>query len=192
MDRAKAEKAARELLEALGEDPDRPGLGETARRVADFYREFFSGLSRDPEAELRSGILHSSEGPPTTEGGMVATKNINFHSLCEHDLLPFFGKVDIVYIPDGDRIVGFSQLARTVEILSHRPQLQERLTSQIADTIQEVLKPKGVLVLVEAEQLCLSMRGLKKPGIATITSAFTGILKTEANRAEALTLLKGR
>lgn len=192
MDRAKAEKAVRELLESIGEDPDRPGLAETARRVADFYREFFSGLSRDPQAELKSGIFQSSEGSPTTEGGMVATKDINFHSLCEHDLLPFFGKVGIVYIPDGGRIAGFSQLARTVEIFSHRPQLQERLTSQVADTIQEVLRPKGVLVLVEAEQLCLSMRGLKKPGIVTVTSAFTGILKEEATRAEALTLLKGR
>ncbi|KPJ50713.1 MAG: GTP cyclohydrolase [candidate division Zixibacteria bacterium DG_27] len=192
MDRAKAEKAVRELLGALGENPDRPGLEETARRVTDFYQEFFWGLSRDPKAELESGIFQSSKESPTTEGGMVATKGINFHSLCEHDLLPFFGKVGIVYIPDGGRIAGFSQLVRTVEVLSHRPQLQERLTSQVADTIQEVLRPKGVLVLMEAEQLCLSMRGLKKPGIVTITSAFTGILKEETTRAEALTLLKGR
>jgi GTP cyclohydrolase I len=192
VNKAKVEKAVRELLEALGEGPDRPQLKETARRVADFYQEFFWGLSRDPKAELESGIFQTSGGSLPTEAGMVATKAISFYSLCEHDLLPFFGKVGIVYIPEGGRIAGFSQLVRTVEILSHRPQLQERLTSQVADTIQEVLRPKGVFVLVEAEQLCLSMRGLKKPGIVTVTSAFTGILKEEATRAEALTLLKGR
>jgi GTP cyclohydrolase I len=192
VDRAKLEKAVRELLEALGEDLSRPGLAQTARRVADSYQELFSGLSRDPRAELKAGLFGDPDGSLLDRGEMVAAKGISFYSLCEHDLLPFFGKVDIVYLPDGGRIVGFSRLARTVEILSHRPQVQEHLTAQIADAVQEVLEPRGVLVIVEAEQLCLSMRGLKKPGIVTVTSAFTGTLNEEGTRAEALALLKER
>lgn len=173
------------ILKAVGEDTGRDGLKETPRRVADFYEEIFLGLKQDPQNEIK---LHSAPN----HDGMIIAKDISFHSLCEHHLLPFFGKVHIAYLPDDDRITGFSRLARVVEILAHRPQLQERLTSQIADVLMDSLSPRGVLVIVEAEQFCLTMRGIKKTGSLTITTAAKGEMRKEALRSEALTLIKGK
>ena len=185
MNKKKIEKAVREILEAIGEDPQRDGLKQTPKRVADFYEETFSGLKQNPKKELK---LYSA--PNHDE--MIIARDISFHSLCEHHLLPFFGKVHIAYIPKDNRITGFSCLARVVEVLSRRPQLQERLTSQIADILMEVLNPKGVLVIMEAEQMCLSIRGIRKPGASTVTTAVRGSLKDDAKRAEALVLIKGK
>jgi GTP cyclohydrolase I len=192
MDKTKIQKAIRMILEAVGEDPNRDGLKDTPRRVAEFYEEIFAGLSEDPEGQIK---LYSAqtEGHPTVpqQDQMIIAKDIFFHSLCEHHLLPFFGKVHIAYIPTDDKITGFSRLVRVVEVLARRPQLQERLTAQIADVLMKMLKPKGVLVILEAEQMCLTMRGLKKPGSITITSAVRGDLKKEALRKEAFSLIKG-
>jgi len=180
------------ILEAVGEDPDRDGLADTPRRVADFYQEIFAGLSQDPEDQVK---LYSARtgGRPTApnQDEMIIVKDIFFHSLCEHHLLPFFGQAHIAYIPTDNQITGFSRLVRVIEVLARRPQLQERLTAQIADVLVKVLKPKGVLVILEAEQMCLTMRGLKKPGSVTITSAVRGDLKKEALRKEAFSLIKG-
>lgn len=173
------------ILEAVGEDPQREGLKDTPKRVADFYEEIFSGLSENPRSQLK---LYSAPN----QDEMIIAKNISFHSLCEHHLLPFFGKAHIAYIPSDNKITGFSRLVRVVEVLARRPQLQERLTAQIADTLMEVLKPKGVLVVIEVEQMCLTMRGLKKPGSVTITSAIRGALKKTALRKEAFALIKGK
>ncbi len=193
MDKKKIEKAVKMILEAVGEDPQREGLKETPKRVADFYEEIFAGLSENPRSQLK---LYSTQtggcmGSPEQDE-MVIAKDIFFHSLCEHHLLPFFGKAHIAYIPAGNKITGFSRLVRVVETLARRPQLQERLTAQIADTLMEVLKPKGVLVVIEAEQMCLTMRGLKKPGSSTITSALRGTLRKTALRKEAFALIKGK
>jgi GTP cyclohydrolase I len=168
----------------VGEDPDRDGLKDTPRRVAEFYEEIFAGLSEDPEGQVK---LYSAPN----QDEMIIAKDIFFHSLCEHHLLPFFGKAHIAYIPTDDQITGFSRLVRVIEALARRPQLQERLTAQIADVLMKMLKPKGVLVILEAEQMCLTMRGLKKPGSVTITSAVRGDLKKEALRKEAFSLIKG-
>jgi len=172
------------ILEAVGEDPQREGLKDTPRRVADFYEEIFAGLNENPQDHLK---LYSAPN----QDEMVIVKDIFFHSLCEHHLLPFFGKAHIAYIPSDNKITGFSRLVRVIEVLARRPQLQERLTAQVADTLMEVLKPKGVLVVIEAEQMCLTMRGLKKPGSVTITSAMRGTLKKDALRKEAFALIKG-
>jgi GTP cyclohydrolase I len=185
MDKKKIEKAVKMILEAVGEDPQREGLKETPKRVADFYEEIFAGLSENPRSQLK---LYSTPN----QDEMIIAKDIFFHSLCEHHLLPFFGKAHIAYIPAGNKITGFSRLVRVVETLARRPQLQERLTAQIADTLMEVLKPKGVLVVIEAEQMCLTMRGLKKPGSSTITSAIRGTLRKTALRKEAFALIKGK
>jgi GTP cyclohydrolase I len=184
MDKEKIQKAIRMILEAVGEDPDRDGLKDTPRRVAEFYEEIFAGLSEDPEGQVK---LYSAPN----QDEMIIAKDIFFHSLCEHHLLPFFGKAHIAYIPTDDQITGFSRLVRVIEALARRPQLQERLTAQIADVLMKMLKPKGVLVILEAEQMCLTMRGLKKPGSVTITSAVRGDLKKEALRKEAFSLIKG-
>jgi GTP cyclohydrolase I len=184
MDKIKIQKAVRMILEAIGEDPDRDGLVDTPRRVADFYQEIFAGLSEDPEDQVK---LYSAPN----QDEMIIAKDIFFHSLCEHHLLPFFGKAHIAYIPTDNKITGFSRLVRVIEVLARRPQLQERLTAQIADVLMKVAKPKGVLVILEAEQMCLTMRGLKKPGSVTITSALRGDLKKEALRKEAFSLIKG-
>jgi GTP cyclohydrolase I len=193
MDKRKIEKAVKMILEAVGEDPQREGLKETPKRVAGFYEEIFAGLSENPRSQLK---LYSTQtggrmGMPNQDE-MIIAKDIFFHSLCEHHLLPFFGKAHIAYIPSNNKITGFSKLVRVVEVLARRPQLQECLTIQIADTLMEVLKPKGVLVVIEAEQMCLTMRGLKKPGSVTITSAIRGTLKKTALRKEAFALIKGR
>ena len=185
MDKEKIKQAIQIILKAVGEDTQRDGLKETPRRVADFYEEMFSGLKQDPQKEIK---LYSAPN----HDGMIIAKDISFHSLCEHHLLPFFGKVHIAYLPEDDRITGFSRLARVVEVLAHRPQLQERLTSQIADTLMDSLDPRGVFVIVEAEQLCLTIRGIKKPGSLTITTVAKGEMKNEALRSEALALIKGK
>jgi len=185
MDKEKIKEAIKVILNAVGEDVNRDGLKETPRRVADFYEEIFSGLNQDPQKEIK---LYSAPN----HQGMIIAKDISFNSLCEHHLLPFFGKVHIAYLPDDDRITGFSRLARVVEIIAHRPQLQERLTSQIADALMNSLNPRGVLVIVEAEQLCLTMRGIRKSGSLTITTAAKGEMRKETLRSEALALIKGR
>jgi GTP cyclohydrolase I len=184
MNKRKIEKAIKMILEAVGEDSQREGLKDTPRRVADFYEEIFAGLSENPNEQLK---LYSTPN----QDEMIIAKDIFFHSLCEHHLLPFFGKAHIAYIPSDNKITGFSRLVRVVEVLARRPQLQERLTAQVADTLMEVLKPKGVLVVIEAEQMCLTMRGLKKPGSMTITSAMRGTLRKDALRKEAFALIKG-
>jgi len=183
MNRKKIEKAIEMVLEAIGEDTKREGLKGTPQRVGELFEEIFSGVEKDPEDELK---LYSF--PNHDE--MIIAKDISFNSFCEHHLLPFFGKVHIAYIPDHNRITGFSRLAKVVEILAQRPQLQERLTSQVADVLEKVLKPKGVLVIVEAEQLCLTIRGVKKRGVNIITSASRGSLKDDRKKSEALALIK--
>jgi GTP cyclohydrolase IA len=179
------EKAVREILEAVGEDADRDGLQATPARVAKMYAELFSGLHDDPRRHLNV----------TFEAGhdeMVMVKDIPLYSLCEHHLVPWIGRAHVAYIPNEDgRITGLSKLARLVDGYARRPQVQERLTTQIADAIDEVLQPRGVLVVVEAEHLCMSMRGVKKPGTTTVTSAVKGLFRTnEATRAEAMSFVR--
>ena len=191
MDKKKIQKAVRMILEAVGEDPERDGLRDTPKRVADFYQEIFAGLSENPEGQIKLYSAPNRDDPNLDPVEMIIAKDIFFHSLCEHHLLPFFGKAHIAYIPTDNQITGFSRLVRVIEVLSRRPQLQERLTAQVVDVLMKVLKPKGVLVIMEAEQMCLTMRGLKKPGSFTITSAMRGALKEDALRREAFSLIKG-
>lgn len=171
------------ILEGLGLDPSSEGLKDTARRVADFYQQFFIGLSRNPSEKLK---LYHAEN----RDEMIIAKGIHFFSMCEHHFLPFFGYVHIVYIPQNNTITGFSRLVQVVDLISRRPQIQERMTTEIAETLVDVLHPKGVLVVVEAEQLCLTMRGIAQPGIKTISSAVRGALRKDATREEALLLIK--
>jgi GTP cyclohydrolase I len=185
INRKKIEEGIRLVLEGIGEIPQRESLKDTPRRVADFYEEIFAGLRFDPEKELK--LYHTPN-----QDEMIIAKDIPFYSVCEHHLLPFFGKVHIAYIPQKNRVTGFSHLARVVEIMAKRPQLQERLTTEIADILMQGLKAKGVLVLIEAEQLCLTMRGLKKQGVSTITSAIRGDMRKASTRAEALGLIKNK
>ncbi len=183
VDRVRLKAAVIQMIEAIGEDPDREGLSETPRRVAEMYEELFSGLREDPRAELLVGFEEGHQE-------MVILKDIPFFSMCEHHFLPFHGSAHVGYIPKG-RVVGISKLARVVEILARRPQLQERLTSQIADTIDEVLRPEGVAVVVQAEHLCMTMRGIKKPGSQVVTSANRGCLRENpASRAEFMALIE--
>ncbi|NTW06015.1 MAG: GTP cyclohydrolase I FolE [Peptococcaceae bacterium] len=184
MDTEKIEKAMRMILEAIGENPDREGLKETPARVARMYNEVFSGLLEDPEDHLRKVFSEEHEE-------MVLVKDIPVYSMCEHHLLPFFGKAHVAYIPRRGNITGLSKLARVVEGYARRPQLQERLTSQIADAIMKKLSPHGVMVVLEAEHMCMTFRGVRKPGSKTITSAVRGLFqKNEVTRAEALTLIR--
>ena len=185
MDREKIEQGVRLILEGIGEDLSREGLMDTPRRMAEMCAEIFDGLGSDPLEKLK---LYSTKN----EDELILVKDISFHSICEHHLLPFFGNVHIAYVPAKDRITGFSHLVRVVDIFSHRPQLQERLTTDIADALVEVLRPRGVLVVIEAEQMCLTMRGIKKPGILTMTSAMRGILRQEATRMEAFSMIMGK
>lgn len=171
------------ILKGLGLDPTSEGLKDTARRVADFYQQFFIGLSRNPRDKLR---LYHAEN----RDEMIIAKGIHFFSICEHHFLPFFGYVHIAYIPQNNTITGFSRLVRVVELISRRPQIQERMATEIAETLVDVLHPKGVLVVVEAEQLCLTMRGLGQPGVKTVCSAIRGALRKNATREEALLLIK--
>ena len=187
IDEAGVKQAVRSLIEAIGEDPEREGLVGTPRRVAEMYSELFSGLFVDPTLEL---VVDFEVG----HHEMVILKDIPFYSMCEHHFLPFYGVAHVGYIPDNSgRVVGVSKLARVVETFAKRPQLQERMTSQIADTIFKVLHPDGVGVVIQAEHLCMTMRGIKKPGANVITSATRGLFRTKvATRAEFLSLLQGK
>ncbi len=185
VNRKKIEQAVLDMIEAIGEDPTREGLRDTPRRVADMYAELFVGLDLDPKQELKVGF---DEG----HHEMVILKDIPFYSMCEHHFLPFFGLAHVGYIPKG-RIVGASKLARAVEILAKRPQLQERLTSQIAEAIVDALAPNGVGVVIQAEHMCMTLRGVKKPGSKVVTSAMRGLFRTNpATRAEFMSLVQGR
>lgn len=183
MDRDKIMQAVGMIIEAIGEDPRREGMVETPRRVADMYEEIFSGLTLDPAEYLTTGFEERHKE-------MVVLRDIPFHSVCEHHLLPFVGKAHVGYIPDG-RIVGLSKLARVVEGFARRPQLQERLTSQIAETIVSAIKPRGVGVVIEAQHFCMIMRGVKKPGSTMVTSAMRGLFRTNPpTRAEFLQFVR--
>ena len=185
IDQGRIEKAVREIIEALGEDPEREGLLDTPQRVAAFYAEVFDGLHRDPGDVVDAffGEEHYQE--------IVMVREIPFYSMCEHHFVPFHGQAHVAYIPRG-RVTGLSKLARLVEGFARRPQMQERLTAQVADALAERLEPLGVMVVVEAEHLCMSMRGVKKPGATTVTSAVRGIMESQpATRAEAMSLLFG-
>lgn len=184
MDKKKIEKAVRDILEAIGEDPKKKDLLDTPRRVAEMYEEIFSGINQDPKGQLEV-ILDQKHNE------IVLLKGIPLYSVCEHHLLPFIGRAHIAYIPKNGRVTGLSKLARVVDILSKRPQVQERLTTQVADIIMNKLKPMGVMVVIEAEHLCLSMRGVRKSGALTVTSAVRGIFKeNQKTRSEALSLMK--
>ena len=184
VDQERIARAVREILEAIGEDPAREGLRETPRRIAEMYEELFAGLHQDPREVLTTGFQESHRE-------MVILKNIPFYSLCEHHFLPFHGRAHVGYVPEG-RIVGASKIARAVDILARRPQLQERLTGQIADAIMEGLSPDGVAVVIEAEHLCMTMRGVQKPGTTLVTSAIRGGFRRRAvTRAEFLALVRG-
>ena len=184
VDKGRIEKAVREILEAIGEDPDRDGLVRTPLRIAEMYEEIFSGLHADPSEHLTVTFEADHDE-------MVMVRDIAVTSLCEHHLVPFSGRAHVAYIPGDDgRITGLSKIARLVDGFARRPQVQERLTTQIADALVEVLKPDGVFVVIEAEHMCMSMRGVKKPGSLTITSAVRGLFKTNAaTRAEAMSLI---
>ncbi len=177
------EKAVTMILEAVGEDPNREGLLDTPKRVARMYEEIFSGLDQDPKEYFQTIFGEEHEE-------LVLVKDIPFYSVCEHHLVPFYGKAHVAYIPQNGRVTGLSKLARAVEAVSKRPQLQERITSTIADSIMESLEPHGVMVVVEAEHMCMTMRGVKKPGAKTITSAVRGTLAADSrSRAEVLSFI---
>ncbi len=185
VDRGRIEKAVREILEAVGEDPDRDGLQATPERVAGLYEEMFSGLSDSPDRHLSVTFAADHDE-------MVMVKDIPLYSICEHHLTPFVGKAHVAYIPNADgRITGLGTLVRLVESYARRPQVQERLTTQIAEEIDRSLQPRGVLVVIEAEHLCLSMRGVQKPGTTAITSAVRGLFRDNpATRSEALDFIR--
>jgi GTP cyclohydrolase I len=186
-DQDRAEKAVRELLLACGEDPDRDGLQETPARVARAYREMFAGLYTEPDSVLDKTFDETHEE-------LVLITDISMYSTCEHHLVPFHGVAHVGYIPNSHgKVTGLSKLVRLVDLYAKRPQVQERLTSQIANAIMRKLDPRGVIVVVEAEHLCMAMRGIRTPGARTTTSAVRGLLQTSASsRAEALDLIKGR
>ena len=185
-DRGRIEKAVREILEAIGEDPDREGLQRTPERVAAMYEEIFSGLAETPAEHLAVTFAADHDE-------MIMVKDIPLYSVCEHHLVPFIGKAHVAYIPnEGGRITGLSKLVRLVEAYARRPQVQEQLTRQIADELVASLEPRGVLVVIEAEHLCMSMRGVQKPGTTTVTSAVRGLMRdNQATRAEALQFIHG-
>ncbi|MFC1576972.1 GTP cyclohydrolase I FolE [Candidatus Omnitrophota bacterium] len=184
MDKKKIKKAVLSILKAVGEDTSRKDLKATPGRVADMYEEILGGMKQDPRKELEVFFEKDHDE-------IILLKDIPLYSVCEHHLIPFIGKAHVAYIPDGNRITGLSKLARVVDILSKRLQVQERLTTDIAETIMAKLKPKGVMVIIEAEHLCMSMRGVKKPGVMTITSAIRGIFReNEKTRAEAMALIR--
>ena len=187
VDLERIEKNVREILEAIGEDPERNGLLDTPRRVAKMYAELFEGLGSDPAEHLK--VVFEEE-----HDEMVMVRDIPFTSLCEHHLVPFMGRAHVAYIPGpSGRITGLSKLARTVEGFARRLQVQERMTSQIADALDSALEPQGALVVIEAEHLCMAMRGVRKPGTVTVTSAVRGIFRTDVStRNEALAFIHGR
>ncbi|WP_246942208.1 GTP cyclohydrolase I FolE [Bacillus pinisoli] len=176
--------AVKLILEAIGEDPNREGLLDTPKRVAKMYAEVFSGLNEDPKEHFKTIFGEDHEE-------LVLVKDIPFFSMCEHHLVPFYGKAHVAYIPRGGKVTGLSKLARAVEAVAKRPQLQERITSTVADSIVESLEPLGVMVVVEAEHMCMTMRGVKKPGASTITSAVRGVFADDMSaRAEVLSFIK--
>lgn len=184
MDKEKIKEAVRLLLEGIGEDPKRPGLRATPARVAAMCQEIYAGYTTDPAAVFRA--IHQEH-----HDEIVLVRDIPFFSTCEHHLLPFIGKAHVAYLPDAGRLCGLSKLARIVEAHAKRLQLQERLTAQVADSIVKALKPKGVFVVIEAEHLCMTMRGVKAPGSRTVTSVVRGIFRENpATRAEAMALLR--
>lgn len=184
MDKLRIEKAVREILFAIGEDPEREGLIDTPKRIANMYEEIFSGLAEDPAKHLE--IYFQKEKYEE----LVLVKDIPFYSTCEHHLVPFVGKAHVAYIPKNGKLTGLSKLARVVETVSRRPQLQERLTATVADTINKKLEPYGVIVVVEAEHMCMTMRGVKKPGAMTVTSAIRGIFESDSKaRAEVMSMI---
>ena len=187
IDLRRIERAVREILLAIGEDPDRDGLADTPARVARAYAEQFSGLSQHPEDVL--GTVFDAD-----HDELILVRDIEVYSTCEHHLVPFFGRAHVAYIPnEKGQITGLSKLARLVDLYARRPQVQERMTSQIADALMRVLEPRGALVVIEAEHLCMSMRGVRKPGAKTVTSAVRGIIRdSDRTRAEAMSLLLHR
>ena len=184
MDHQKLAAAARMILEAIGEDPQREGLLETPERMARMYEEIFEGLHKDPDLEVKTIFTEDYDE-------IVLVKDIPFFSMCEHHLLPFTGKAHTAYLPSG-KILGISKLARGVEVFARRPQVQERLTNQIADLIQRVAQPRGVAVVMEATHACMTIRGIKKPGSVVVTSAMRGLFRTNlATRTEVMNLIRG-
>jgi GTP cyclohydrolase I len=183
-DQAGVERAIRDLLIAVGEDPDREGLRDTPARLGRSWRELLAGMEEDPRKHLRTLFTTGTDE-------LVLVRDIEFSSVCEHHLLPFRGRAHVGYIPADGRVTGLSKLARVVEGYARRPQLQERLTSQIADAIDGELHPQGVIVVLEAEHMCMSMRGVRKPEASTVTSALRGILRSPATRAETMSLILG-
>jgi GTP cyclohydrolase IA len=184
-DREKIVGAVRLILEGIGDDPDRPGIAETPERVADMYAEIFAGIGKDPQELLTvvAGAGHDE---------MIMVHDIPLYGICEHHVIPFVGKAHVAYVPNRDgRITGLSKIARLVDLLSKRLQVQERLTTEIADALDEAIQPRGVFVMIEAEHLCMTMRGVKKPGSITATSAVRGVFRSDARtRSEALELLR--
>lgn len=181
VDKKKIEEAVKLLLEGIGEDPSREGLVDTPARIGRMYEEIFSGLDEDP-------AIHLARRFTCENNEIVLEKDITFYSMCEHHLLPFYGKAHVAYIPNGE-VLGLSKLARTVEVFAKRPQLQERMTAQIADAIMQELGCKGVMVVVEAEHMCMTMRGVKKPGSSTVTTVARGAFEDEAMKAAFFRLL---
>ncbi|MFH1537881.1 MAG: GTP cyclohydrolase I FolE [bacterium] len=184
MNRKKIEKAVRAILEEIDPDPDRPGLAETPARVASMYEEIFGGFNQNPRELIKAFSAEKYDE-------MVIVKDIPLYSVCEHHLIPFIGKAHVAYVPDNGRVTGLSKIARLVHCFSQRLQVQERMTQQIANALMETLAPKGVLVMIEAEHLCMSMRGARVPGSKTVTSTVLGLFrKNKATRQEALDLIK--
>ena len=184
IDYRKIEHAVTMILEAVGEDPEREGLVETPKRVAKMYAEMFEGLHKDPRDYFQTVFNENHDE-------VVLVKDIGFHSMCEHHLVPFYGRAHIAYIPQNGVVAGLSKLARAVETTARRPQLQERITSTVADTLEEMLDPVGVFVVIEAEHMCMTMRGIRKPGAKTLTTVARGIYKEDAvKRSEILSLIK--
>jgi GTP cyclohydrolase I len=185
IDKAKVEKAVTMILEAIGEDTEREGLRGTPQRIANMYEEIFDGIGIEPQKYLFTQFTEDKHGE------MVIVKDIPIYSMCEHHMLPFVGRAHIAYIPKNGVITGLSKLARVAEAYAHRLQLQERMTSQIADALMEMLDPQGVLVIIEAEHMCMTMRGIRKAGSLTVTSAVRGTFHHNVTRNEALKLIKG-
>jgi len=180
----KIEQGVRMILEAIGENPEREGLVDTPERVAKMYEEIFAGLKQDPSEFF--DVIYSENHEE-----LVLVKDIAFYSMCEHHLIPFYGKAHIAYIPQSGKVAGLSKLARAVETIASRPQLQERITTNLADVLMEKLNPMGVLIMLEAEHMCMTMRGIKKPGTKAITTAARGIFKTNNSvRSEVLSIMR--
>lgn len=185
MDKDKIQRAVRDILEAIGEDPEREGLKDTPRRVANMYEEILSGTLKDPKDEV--SVIFEQE----KHDEIILLKDIPLYSVCEHHMVPFLGRAHIAYLPKDNKITGLSKITRVVDVLAKRLQVQERLTTDIADTFMTTLDPKGVLVVIEAEHLCMSMRGVNKPGIITTTSAVRGTFRSDQKtRSEALSLIR--